>query len=288
MRLLDSQAMFRFLRWFFAVGSMLLLLPAGASAQRNAQDLSTSRALAMGNAFRAVSTSNEAIYFNLAGMALAPRYEVDLTWGFNNETDFDQYNVSIVDGFSTQTATGLAYTRMVGDDLDGHAAHLGFAWALGDGAALGLGLKYLNFSKADDTNAITGDVGLLLRPTHLLSIGLAAYNVIDVYSDEAPFRAGAGVALGSDTSFRLAVDVVFDFPGDGTTATYHVGGEYLLARAFPLRAGYRHDEVTGDNHVSGGIGFVSPTVALEAALAQNVSDGRSEDRTLAFTFKFFL
>ena len=265
-----------------------VLLPATAGAQANAQDLSTARALAMGDAFRAVASSNEAIYFNLAGMALSPRYEVDLTYGHNGAFDLDQYNVSIVDGLSTATSTGLAYTRMVGDDRNGHAVHLGFAVALADRAALGFGFKYLNFSDPEDTNAITGDLGLLLQPADLFTVGIAAYNLIDVHSVDAPRRAAIGAAFGSDRSFRLASDVVFDFSGDDPQASYHAGAEYLLAGAFPLRAGYKHLEATGANYVSAGLGFVSPAVGLEAAWVQNVGEGRSDDRTLAFNFKFFL
>ncbi len=266
------------------------LLPAAAAAQvpPNAQDLSSTRALAMGDAFRAVASSNEAIYFNLAGMALAPRYELDLAYGFNNGTDLDLYNGSIVDAKSTTLATGLAYSRLVADGLDGHVANLGFALPIGNRAAVGFGLKYLNFSSPEDTNAITGDVGLLLKPIDLLSVGLAAYNLIDVSSVEAPRRAAIGVALGSDTTFRLASDVTFDFTGDETGLTYHAGGEYLLVGAFPLRAGFKRLAETDRNYVSGGIGFIAPEAGLEVAYVQNIGEGQGEDRTFSFTLKFFL
>lgn len=265
-----------------------VLLPATAGAQANAQDLSTTRSLALGDAFRAVATSNEALYFNLAGMAMAPRYEVDLAYARSTARDGDLYNVSIVDGLSTSTATGLAYSRMVADGRNGHVVNLGFAWGLAGRASLGLGLKYLNFSDPEETNAVTGDVGLLLRPVDLLSVGIAAYNVIDVHSVDAPLRAAVGASLGTDTSWRLAADVVFDFAGDDAVASYHAGAEYLLAGAIPLRAGFKHLETTGANYLSAGLGFVGPSVGLEAAFVQNLGDGASGDRTFALTLKFFL
>ena len=279
-----------------AAALAVLLASASAAAQAhpapNAQDLSSTRALAMGDAFRAVASSNEAIYFNLAGMAQAPRYELDLSYAFNNVDDFDLYNGSIVDAKSTSFATGLAYSRIAASDLDGHVVHLGFAVPLGDRASLGFGLKYLNFSdpSPDPTNAITGDVGLLLRPIDLLSIGITTSNVIGVSSREAPRRAAAGVAIGSDTSFRLASDVSFDFSGEETGVSYHVGGEYLLLGEFPLRAGFKRLDFPGrqDNYASAGLGFVSTEAGIEAAYVQNLDGDRSKDRTFAFTLKLFL
>jgi hypothetical protein len=274
----------------------LLLLPGLAAAQAlptpNAQDLSSTRALAMGDAFRAVASSNEAIYFNLAGMAQAPRYEFDLSYTFDDGNGLDVYNGSIVDAKSTTFATGLAYTKIDADRLDGHIVHLGFGVPLGDRASFGFGLKYLNFDapSPDETNAVTGDLGLLLRPHDLVAIGITTYNVIGVSSREAPRRAAAGVAVGTDTSFRLAGDVSFDFSADDTGISYHTGAEYLLVGAFPLRAGFKHLDMADrqDSYVSAGLGWMSAEAGIEAAYVQNLDGDRSEDRTFAFTFKLFL
>ncbi len=272
-----------------------VLLPGLAAAQAqipNAQDLSTTRSLAMGDAFRAVASSNEAIYFNLAGMAQGPRYELDLVYAFNNDNGLDLYNVSIVDSKSTAFATGIAYSRIDADELDGHVVNLGFGVPLGERAALGFGLKYLNFGgpSPDDTNAVTGDLGLLLEPIDLVTLGITTYNVVGVASREAPRQVGAGAAIGSDTSFRVAADVVADFSGDETGLSLHAGAEYLLLGAFPLRAGFKRldfEDRKGD-YASAGLGFISPELGVEAAYVQNVDGDRQADRTLSFSLKLFL
>lgn len=272
-----------------------LTLAAPAAAQTlptpKAMDLSGTRALAMGDAFRAVATSNEAIYFNLAGMAQNRRYEVDLQYGFNNGRDFDVYNGSIVDG-TARLATGLAYTRLVGDggegELDGHLVHLGFGLAVGEMVALGFGFKYLNFADPEDTNAITGDLGLLIRPSPWITLGAALYNFIDVHSPEAPRSAGVGLALGHDTAFRLAGDAVFDFSRDDTTISYHAGGEYLFDGSFPLRAGFKRLSDENRNYVTAGAGFVSQRIGLDVAWVQSITKSESSDRLFSFTLKFFL
>jgi hypothetical protein len=283
-----------------SVTAAALLLPDLAAAQSpsptpivpNAQDLSTTRSLAMGDAFRAVASSNEAIYFNLAGMAQGPRYEFDLVYAFNDETGLDLYNGSIVDAKSTTFATGLAYSRIDADRLDGHVVNLGFGLPLGDRASIGFGLKYLNFGGAspDDTNAVTGDLGLLLRPVDILSVGVATYNVVGVASREAPRQVAFGAAVGTDTTFRLASDVVLDFSGDETGLSYHAGAEYLLLGAIPLRAGFKRLDFAdrqGD-YASFGLGYVSPEFGLEAAYVQNVKGALQGDRTFSFSFKMFL
>lgn len=279
-----------------AAAALVLLAPGAVLARElptpNAQQvLSGSRALGMGNAFRAVATTNEALYFNLAGLSQTSRYELDLQYGFDNGRDLQAYNGSIVDA-TTQVATGLAYTRLLSDgtggEQSGGVVNLGFGIPIGEAVSIGIGAKYLGFSKPEDTNAITGDAGLLIRPTGWLSIGAAYYNFVNVFSREAPRSAGVGVAFGDDTWFRLAGDAAFDFSGEGTDVSYHAGGEYLLGGAFPVRAGFQRFADQDRNYVTAGLGFVSPRIGLDAAYLQNLEADESGDRLFSFTLKVFL
>jgi len=260
----------------------------------SAQDLSGTRAMAMGNAFRAVGTSNEAIYLNPAGMALGTKYEIDLAYAFGRGDDLSRFNGSIVDSKTTRLATGLAYTRLTGDgvqgELSGSIVNLAFGLPLAERVALGFGMKYLGFSDPDRTNAVTGDVGLLVRPADWLSLGAVAYNVIDVNSREAPFRVGGGVAIGTDTSFRLAFDTVADFTSDPDRAalSFHAGGEYLFDGMMAIRAGFMRRDLDDRNFASAGLGFVSGAAAIEAAYVQSLEADEGPDRTFSFTLKFFL
>lgn len=259
----------------------------------NAQDLSGTRAMAMGNAFRAVATSNEAIYLNPAGMALASKYEIDLAYAFGTGDDLSRLNGSIVDSKTSRLATGLAFTRVSGDglhgELSGSVVNLGFGVPLADRISLGFAMKYLGFSGPDRTSAVTGDVGLLVRPVEWFSIGAVAYNVIDVHSREAPLRAGGGVAIGTDTSFRLALDAVADFSDpDRTGMSYHAGGEYLFDGTMAIRAGFQRRDWDDRNYASAGLGFVTGAAAIEAAYVQGLTSGEGADRAFSFTLKFFL
>ncbi|HEY0840553.1 MAG TPA: hypothetical protein VGD74_10245, partial [Vulgatibacter sp.] len=188
---------------------------------------------------------------------------------------------------------GLAFTRLSGEglhgELSGSIVNLGFGVPLAERVSLGVGLKYLGFSGPDRTNAVTGDVGLLLRPVEWFSIGAVAYNVLDVGSREAPLRAGGGVAIGTDTSFRLALDAVADFSDpDQTSMSYHAGGEYLFDGMMAIRAGFQRRELDDRNFATAGLGLVSGAAALEAAYVQGLTSGEGPDRVFSFTLKFFL
>lgn len=257
-----------------------------------AQDLSGTRAMAMGDAFRAVASSNEAIYFNLAGMAQAPKYELDLAYAFGSGNDLSRFNGSIVDAKTTTFATGLAYTRLSGEGIDGEASgsvvNLGFGVPLSERVAFGFGFKYLSFARPDRTSAITGDVGLLIQPLDFITLGASVYNVIDVASREAPLQAGLGVAFGSDSSFRVAADAVMDFSfADEVRPSYHAGAEYLFD-GLVLRAGFKRLDFEDRNYVSAGLGFVTTQAGLEAAYVQNLESKEGADRAFSFTLKFFL
>jgi hypothetical protein len=258
-----------------------------------AEDVSRARSLAMGGAYRAVATSNDAIYLNPAGVALGQKYALDGNFALNPETDLRHWSVSVVDSKTTTLAAGLSYTSLRGHGAEGatkgSVTHLALGLPMADVGAIGFSAKYLSFDRPDPTNAITGDVGLLVRLAGRLSAAAVAYNVVDVASTEAPFGAGFGLSYGDDLSFRLAADLALDLSReDDTPATVHAGGEYLLAGVLPVRVGFRRDLDRDVNHVSGGFGFVSPTFGADVAYVQSLDPDLPTDRIFSVTLQFFL
>lgn len=276
--------------------AVLVAAPAGAVEELptpGAPDLSRARALALGNAFRAVATSNDAIFLNPAGMAVGQRYAVDGSFTLSPAVDGKLWSFSVVDSKTSAIAAGAAYSVLRGDGLEGpvkgSVANLGIAVPLAGIGSLGFGGKYLKFDRPDPSNAVTLDVGLLLRLAGQLSAAAVAYNVIDVRSDEAPFGAGFGLSYGDDVTFRLAGDVTLDLSRDESTpATVHAGAEYFVAGGLPLRIGFRRDVEASENHVSGGLGLVSPGFGVDLAYVQGVEADRSSDRTFSVTLGLYL
>lgn len=280
--------------------AVLILAASPAAAREGRQpptpgagDVSRARALALGGAFRAVATSNEAIFLNPAGMAITHRYALDGNFTLDPATELRQWSFSVVDSKTSAIAAGAAYSRIRGEGLEGDArgsmVNLGIAVPFGGFGALGFGGKYLSFESPDSTNAITADVGLLVRLAGRLTAGAVAYNVIDIASTEAPFGLGLGLAYGDDVSFRLAADVVLDLSREDTTpTTLHAGGEYFVAGGLPLRLGFRRDTESSTNHVSGGLGFIAPIFGIDLAYVQGLDPDLPSDRTFSVTLGLFL
>ena len=248
----------------------------------------------MGDAFRAVASSNEALFFNVAGLAQAEKYEIDAGYALNRSvTDLSRLDFSVTDSRTSRVAAGLAYTRLTGDGTsgptEGHIGTLGMAFPFSDVAAFGLSVKYLSFERPDPTNAVTGDLGLFVKAGEWVRVGAAAYNVVDVTSREAPLGAGGGVSIGNDLDFRAAFDAAFDLSrNDETPLSLHAGAEYLAGGAFPLRAGFKRYDAEDRNYLSFGTGYLTPEFGLEGAFVQNLTDAESADRLFSFTLKLFL
>lgn len=182
--------------WVLAV----CLLQISAAAQ--AQDFIGTRALSLGEAYRAVATGNDAIYMNPAGIALIPRYSSELHYNFNLDKEDHQVDLSVVDSRTSKVAAGLGYTFQ-GRELTRrttlqHTATLALGYSLLPRLfSLGVGLKYVNISDAivgNYLNALSGDVGVLATLPGGLSLAAVGYNIIPIRSTDVPVSAGFAAA----------------------------------------------------------------------------------------------
>lgn len=260
------------------------------------------RSAGMGGAHRGVGTSNDTLFLNPAGMALFKRYSVELGYGYSPYTNLSDVSISAVDSRSGPVAGGLAYTYTRGDgegtDAGLHRIIVGAAYALSDYIAIGITGRHVRgaFNDGDkrrNPKLYTGDVGLMLRLAGL-GIGVTAQNVIkDDLTRLVPLTFGVGVGYTSGL-FTLAAD--FDINSrnpDHTLERYHVGGEYFIANAFPLRLGYyrapftRKDGVAKtENVLTAGTGWVSESGAL--AISFERSFERERNWGMVTSLQFYL
>ena len=182
--------------WLLFVGLLSLCTAA------QAQDFIGTRALSLGEAYRAVATGNDAIYMNPAGIALIPRYSSELHYNFNLDKEDHQVDLSVVDSRTSKVAAGLGYTFQ-GRELTRrttlqHTATLALGYALLPRLFhLGVGLKYVNISDAivgNYLNALSGDVGVLATLPGGLSLAAVGYNLIPIRSTDVPVSAGFAAA----------------------------------------------------------------------------------------------
>lgn len=262
-------------------------------------DLAGPRTLGLSAGIGAAA-GNDGLYLNPAGIAARKRYSVEGLAVFDRrgaETADRFLGGSVVDSQSSAVAAGFSYLRAQRGVYEGNLYHLGLAGAAAPGLYVGAAGKLLSVNAADTapgtlkrtTSAVTADVGVLWQVTELLSIGGAGYNVVPIANEAvAPLGAGAGVAIGSDTSFQVTADWRGDFDRASRTKNrYAVGAEALLFHFVPVRAGWVHDEVLDTSWWSAGIGLVTTAgVALDLGYRQSIPSPTS--RTIGASLKLFL
>lgn len=185
---------------------LAILAVLASSTSASAQDFVGARAMGLGEAYRAIATGNDAIYFNPAGLPLLKRYSVEGNYLLSLEDERHVGDVSVVDSKTNPLAVGLAYT-FLGAELTkrttiGHTATLGLAYPIFDRLfSAGVGLKYKNVSDAiagNYLNAVTADVGLLSQIPGGISLAAVGYNLVPIKtasSSHVPVSAAFAAAL---------------------------------------------------------------------------------------------
>ncbi|HUB06244.1 MAG TPA: hypothetical protein VMB50_04550 [Myxococcales bacterium] len=284
----------------------VLALSAAARAQVSTYTLTTlpgTRSVAMGDAFRAVGTSNDAIVDNPSGLAISQHYEIDGFFGYAFASPATYWNASIVDASTIPLAVGVDYTHLDSGTspirFGGNNLRLALAYPINDQLFIGISGNWLDFnpSPASPTvaangdllhaNSITGDAAITYKPIDIVSIALVGYNLVNVDNPFlAPLEAALAAAVGTDTTFRVAADVVANFSQPSLVLDAHVGGEYLIAQLVAVRAGYMYDGLLKANFGSIGAAVIVPGFSIDASFRQQI--GQWNDNAVIVGLKLFL
>ncbi len=241
------------------LGLSLALVP-GLSLAQSAPglvDLVNARSMAMGGAYRALG-AGDSLSGNPAAMLVRKLYQLETTGAWDSASKFGFAGASIVDSQTSQVAGGLSYHYASlgrGDERRGaHLTSLGLATPFTDKLFAGVAGRYLLIASA--ANAITLDAGLLLRVSDAFSVAVSGHNLIDIRHPEME-RYFAFATAYSAGALTLAADLRAKF-SPTTQLAYSGGLEYVAGGAFPLRVGYSYDNISGNQFVSGGIGYLGP------------------------------
>jgi hypothetical protein len=262
------------------------------------------RSIAMGDAFRAVGTSNDAIAENPAALAMAKRYELSGLFALASGAPATYWNASVVDAVTVPTALGISYEHLASSvtgtspsnqRISGSTTRMAIAYPLSDILFIGAGLGWYTYSytanpdrpPAKLTNSATPDVGLVLKPAEIITFAAVGYHLIDVGSPVLlPRQLAGALAIGSDQTFHLSFDAVVNLTATHRPIDYHLGGEYLLSQLLALRAGWMFEGIPKANFLSGGIGLIISSVGLDFAISQNL--GNAHDHVFVLVLKGFL
>jgi hypothetical protein len=101
-----------------------------------------------------------------------------------------------------------------------------------------------------------------------------------------PRQLATALAVGSDQSFHVSGDAVFNLTAAHNPIDYHLGGEYLLSQLFALRAGWMFEGIPAANFLTAGVGVILSSFGVDFAFSQNLANSR--DHVFAFVLKGFL
>lgn len=283
----------------------------------NYGDVETARTTALAGATRAFSVGTSGLYLNPGAMTLSRIYHLEALAQIGPEARRQTYGATAVDSITSRLAGGVGGHYGIQDPsgLKRSWTDIRFALAypFSDKLHAGIGGRYLNLRQdglgvLGDSYASGGlrgdpivsgfsfDAGLVARPVSQLAIGVVGTNLTHPGNGFQPTTLGGGVGFGSE-DFTIEADVVADFTtwtdvdgGARTTVRAMVGGEYLAADHFPIRLGYRYDQGQRAHYLSGGVGYVDPQFAIEAAVRRSVSapDSMGPATTIVIGLQYFL
>jgi len=294
------------------MGKKLIFVLVGVALLCNAQeaaayDLQNARALSLGGASRAYCPSNGALYLNPAGIAIARLYHVETMYGYIPTAHSHIAGASVIDSVTAPVAMGLSFNYVAWDpngvDRNEYDVRLSAAYYISRLLAIGLSLKYVYADQdghgplatnlfvsngEEQLNTVTVDVGTTLTIGQYFAIAVVGYNLTNTESTHAPLSLGAGLAL-TISSFVVAADMLVDFTSADDVMFRAMGGaEYLISDNWPIRLGYRWDQLMGTHSVTGGFGYISQRFGVELSIRQDVSSPDDHLHTqLVLSLRYF-
>lgn len=272
-----------------SVLAVLLSLPALAQekASPGLDDLMHARNVAMGGAYRSLGYGAESVGGNPAAIAMFKRYQVELAGSWDPVSNFLFGSTAIADSASSDLATGLTYHVVtMGDGETRRTAHintLALAFAFGSYVSIGIAARNHIITGYNDTNSITMNAGIVVRPWEWLSLSVSGHNLIDNFNPDIQRFFSLAVSSMIARIFTPTVELKADFNQPVPRFTIGTGAEFLLADNFPLRAGYSYDGPRDVHAISFGLGFFMEGSGVDLAYKHEIN---GPGRILALTIKY--
>ncbi len=258
----------------------------------------TARGLGMGMGTRASVIGTSALAYNAANLPLARLYHIEATALTVPGEGAWSVGGAITDSVTSWLAAGVGFRGVFGEgsrDHSGWDGRIALGFPLADVISLGVSGRYVRLNAAqdemgrnlsDEVDGFTVDASARLTPLPGLHIAALAYNLVDRDSALAPRMVGGGASYSFAEAFTVGGDALVDLSTfDQAEVIFGLGGEYLVAGQFPIRAGYRRDNGRELNQVTASIGYVDQRLGLDIALRQDVGSGPNETELL-FGFRY--
>lgn len=262
--------------------------PAPPPAGADLRDLMHSRNIAMGGAYMSMGYGAETLGGNPAALSAFKRYQIEASgsWDVPNGMGFG--TLALADS-TNQIAGGISYHFATFGGLERRWAHittLALSYAIADWIHLGVSGRHHVLVGASNTNSITMNAGLLIRPVQFLSLGVSGHNLINNFNRDITRYFVASVSALILNQLTPCFDLRADFNQATPRFAYHGGLEWLIAMTVPIRIGYQFDGIMNHQYISGGIGWFSEGSGIDLAYRHEL--GGAQGRLISLTIKIQL
>lgn len=279
----------------------------GTTAIAYSKIVPNARAVALGEAFSSLANNSDAVYWNPAAL-VQTRLGVSLMYNswiqdINNSSISYAQSFPVIGSFGISAnlvqVPGIEYRGDTPSDepLEKFDANylttsIAYAYPITKLISLGLSTKYFNeqvgIGKTYADYRASGsafDIGLLIQNlTKNVNLSLVAQNFgspIKNYQLPQNIKLGLGLFVDDQKSFLLLTDI--NYPMDNRL-NIHIGTEFVIAKLFALRAGYKTDTVnfSGIVGLTAGFGLILGPVMFDFAWVPYNNLGNSYRATLSF------
>lgn len=253
------------------------------------------RAQSLGEAYRAVATSSDILFYNPAGLIRYRRIGSDLDYLFATESRLNSLSISLVDSKTTSWGMGLAYNAGITAKSDiptTHLVHLALAMPIiTDQFAFGANFSYFYDPCVDNDP---------YRHFFNIDLGLFAYLgsgfSFAVVGDHLLANKGLEKSLGISVASALALgDILETVPltasfdwsmtnvksDDDLGHTIGSGLQYVAIAVLPIRVGYKSALKPHGQFLSLGTGIMMSGFSLDGLYQQNLTIGKIRQFGLA-------
>jgi hypothetical protein len=259
------------------------------------------RETAVGESGRGASIGSAATSLNPSGLALDRQLAFEGSYGYRDVDGASLVTASACD--STTPVAGCFYYRYVKAEIDDvgerrlHELGSVAARALTPRVLVGLGLRWFDYNSDltgdEDSDGFAANVGLTVRATDQISLGLVGHNLVAADSTQYPMGFGTGLSVRPAASLGLSFDALWNTDRDegAGKARYGGGGEHFLRSSdgmsgYPIRAGGVYDAFGETGYITGGVGFASVKVGLDLSARKQVS-GDGDELTILAGLRLF-
>jgi hypothetical protein len=248
------------------------------------------REIAVGEAMRGGATGASAIGLNPAGLGLNRELVFEGGYGYRASDSASLVNASACD--STSPMPGCFFYSYAGANPElgngmtgsrsAHVGGLSISRAFTPRILIGSTAKYFRFDSdmagEKKQSGLNWDLGLTLRVTDMINIGVTGYNLWGAESPNFPRAVGSGILARPTPSLAFSFDARWRLEGDAQGARYGGGIEWFLMgrgaqTGYPIRIGALHDNSLEATYLSAGLGLANIKYGIDVAARRQIKNG---------------